>query len=42
MIDRLINKIKEYNDNPDIELITKAFNVASEMHKGQVRNSGEE
>lgn len=42
MLDRLIQKIKKYNDNPDIELITKAFKVAERMHKGQFRNSGEE
>lgn len=42
MLDRLLNEIKKYNENPNIELITKAFNVAREMHKGQVRNSGEE
>lgn len=42
MLDRLIYEIKKYNDNPNIELITKAFNLAREKHKGQVRNSGEE
>ncbi len=42
MLDRLIYEIKKYNDNPNIELITKAYEVAAEMHKGQVRNSGEE
>lgn len=42
MIERLINEIKKYNKNPDVKLITKAFNLAKEKHKGQVRNSGEE
>lgn len=42
MLERLIDAIKKYNSNPNVELITKAFNLAKEKHKGQVRNSGEE
>lgn len=42
MLDRLIDSIKKYNKNTNIELIEKAFNLAKEKHKGQVRNSGEE
>ncbi|MCT1795492.1 RelA/SpoT family protein [Helcococcus kunzii] len=42
MLDRIIESIKKYNKNPNIELITKAYNLAKEKHKGQVRNSGEE
>lgn len=42
MLDKLINDIKKYNSNTDVELITKAYNLSREMHKGQLRNSGEE
>lgn len=42
MLNELINKIKEYNPNADVELITKAFNLADAHHKGQKRNSGED
>ena len=42
MLDRLIDAIKKYNKNPNVELIEKAYNLAKEKHKGQVRNSGEE
>lgn len=42
MLEQLFEDIKKYNSNPNVELITKAFNVAKEAHKGQVRNSGEE
>lgn len=41
MLERLLKAIRKYNKNPDVELITKAFNLAKEKHKGQVRNSGE-
>ena len=41
MLERLLNAIKKYNKNPDVALITKAFNLAKEKHEGQVRNSGE-
>ncbi|WP_027347383.1 RelA/SpoT family protein [Helcococcus sueciensis] len=41
MLERLLNSIKKYNKNPDVALITKAFNLAKEKHEGQVRNSGE-
>lgn len=42
MLNELINKIREYNPNTDVELITKAFNLADAHHKGQKRNSGED
>ncbi len=42
MIDELINKIKKYNPDGDFDLIKKAYNLAKESHKGQLRNSGEE
>ncbi|MFQ3548961.1 MAG: bifunctional (p)ppGpp synthetase/guanosine-3',5'-bis(diphosphate) 3'-pyrophosphohydrolase [Armatimonadota bacterium] len=40
-INRLIDKIKEYDQNADIELITKAYEFAKEAHKDQKRVSGE-
>ena len=42
MLDKLLNTIKKYNTNADIPMITKAYNLARDMHKGQLRNSGEE
>lgn len=41
MLDKLINAVKKYNKNPDIQLISKAYNLAKLKHEGQVRNSGE-
>jgi GTP pyrophosphokinase len=37
----LINKIKEYNPNGDIDLISKAYEYANEFHKDKKRASGE-
>lgn len=42
MLDSLMTKIRKYNPNSDENLITKAFNVAKNSHKGQLRKSGEE
>lgn len=42
MLDSLMTKIRKYNANSDEKLITKAFNVAKNSHKGQLRKSGEE
>lgn len=42
MLDELIRKIKEYNPNADITLLSKAFHLAYEHHAGQKRNSGED
>lgn len=42
MIDKLINTMKKYNPNCNEDLIRKAFTIANESHKGQLRNSGEE
>lgn len=36
-----LKKIKGYNPNYDMELIGKAYDVAEEMHQGQIRKSGE-
>lgn len=41
MLDRLIDAIKKYNKNPNVELIQKAYDLAKDKHKDQVRNSGE-
>lgn len=38
--ENLINKIKEYNPNADIDKITRAFEFAKEAHKDQKRVSG--
>lgn len=42
MLDKLLNTIKKYNTAADVSMITKAYNLARDMHKGQLRNSGEE
>ena len=36
-----LNSILEINPNYDIELIGKAYDIAEEMHRGQLRKSGE-
>jgi len=36
-----LKTISEYNPNYDIDLIGKAYDVAEEMHRGQLRKSGE-
>lgn len=38
---RLINKVKEYHPSDDISMIEKAYNIAYNAHKGQMRKSGE-
>lgn len=37
----LINQLKSYIEKPDIELITRAYNFASNAHRGQKRVSGD-
>ena len=37
-----LSKIKKYNPNYDTELIGRAFDIADEMHRNQLRKSGEE
>ena len=39
---QLINKIHEYHPSTDIAMIEKAYHLARDAHKGQVRKSGEE
>lgn len=36
----LINKIRDYNPD-EVEIISKAYNYAKDLHEGQVRQSGE-
>ncbi|MGN0437213.1 MAG: RelA/SpoT family protein [Lachnospiraceae bacterium] len=37
----LIEKVLEYHPNTDISMIEKAYHIADEAHKGQLRKSGE-
>ena len=39
--EEFLNRILEYNDRYDTELIGRAYDVAAEMHAGQLRKSGE-
>ena len=36
-----LEKLREQNDNYDLDLIARAYDVAEEMHLGQLRKSGE-
>lgn len=40
-VDELIEKIKKYNPNADLESIRKAYEFSDKAHSGQVRRSGE-
>lgn len=42
LYDELIDRIHKYHPNADISMIEKAYHVARDAHKGQVRKSGEE
>lgn len=42
MIDELIEKIKIYNPNVDVEQVKLAYEIARKNHEGQKRNSGED
>ena len=37
-----LSKIKEYNENYNMDLISRAYDIAEEMHRNQLRKSGEE
>ncbi len=37
-----LSKIEEYNPNYDMDMISRAYDVADEMHRNQLRKSGEE
>ncbi|MBS4539691.1 bifunctional (p)ppGpp synthetase/guanosine-3',5'-bis(diphosphate) 3'-pyrophosphohydrolase [Clostridium sp. D2Q-11] len=41
-LERLLDKIKQYNPQGDLEKVEKAFYFAKSAHEGQLRNSGEE
>ena len=41
LYDDLISRVKKYHPSDDISLIEKAYHVANDAHKGQVRKSGE-
>ncbi len=41
MLEKLIQRIEQYNPQADLGLIINAFNFAEAAHEGQVRNSGE-
>ncbi len=38
---RLISKVREYHPSDDISMIEKAYSIAYNAHKGQLRKSGE-
>ncbi|MFW6022870.1 MAG: RelA/SpoT family protein [Halanaerobiaceae bacterium] len=40
-LDKVINQIKKYIDDPDISFIKRAYKYADEAHDGQMRVSGE-
>ena len=37
----LIDSVKKYHPSTDISMIEKAYHIADEAHKGQLRKSGE-
>ena len=41
LYEELIQRVRRYHPSDDITLIEKAYNQASEAHKGQLRKSGE-
>ena len=41
LYEELIASVRKYHPSTDISLIEKAYNIAYEAHKGQVRKSGE-
>ncbi len=38
---RMIGRVRKYHPNADISMIEKAYQIADEAHKGQLRKSGE-
>src|SRR5688572_30948678 len=42
LVEELLASVETYNPGVDRELIRRAFEVAEERHRGQVRRSGEE
>ncbi len=41
LYEELVTSIRKYHPSADITLVEKAYNIAYEAHKGQVRKSGE-
>ncbi|MDE7247147.1 MAG: HD domain-containing protein, partial [Lachnospiraceae bacterium] len=41
LYDELIVRVRKYHPSTDISLIEKAYQIASDAHRGQVRKSGE-
>ena len=41
LYDELIVRVRKYHPSTDISLIEKAYQIASDAHKGQARKSGE-
>lgn len=41
MLEKLINKIEQYNPDMDLEMVIKAYNFAQQAHQGQRRISGD-
>ena len=41
LFEDLICRVKKYHPSDDISLIEKAYNIANDAHKGQLRKSGE-
>ncbi len=41
LYDRLIKKVREYHPSGDISMIEKAYRIARDAHKNQLRKSGE-
>jgi guanosine-3',5'-bis(diphosphate) 3'-pyrophosphohydrolase len=41
VLEKLINKIEQYNPDMDLNLVIKAYNYAQEAHQGQNRVSGD-
>jgi GTP diphosphokinase / guanosine-3',5'-bis(diphosphate) 3'-diphosphatase len=39
-LDRIIQLVRQYHKNPDVELLDKAFRFAGEAHRNQLRKSG--
>ena len=42
LVEELLASVESYNPGVDRDLIRRAFEVAEERHRGQVRRSGEE
>jgi len=41
MLEKLLQKIEQYNPQADLQMVIKAYQYADAAHEGQLRNSGE-